>query len=139
MQRAMLEQMQAQMKSMQEHMQAQMQAQMQMHLQAQLPPKPMPVASPSMTSSTELPPPQQQAPTTPFPPITSQFSNTAARMQGAPSSSFGVMQSGECIDSTPPDLVMKRQQLAGLLAIHAAEPSNAARAGMIAELRFDIQ
>eukprot|EP00965_Chrysotila_dentata_P066665 2207163-Pleurochrysis_carterae.AAC.1 len=48
--------------------------------------------------------------------------------------------SGACTESaTPPDLVMKRQQLAGLVAVHAADPSNASRAGMIAELRFDIQ
>eukprot|EP00965_Chrysotila_dentata_P046553 1546736-Pleurochrysis_carterae.AAC.1 len=40
---------------------------------------------------------------------------------------------------TPPDLVCKRQTLSGLLAVHAADPTCAARAGMIAELRYEIE
>eukprot|EP00965_Chrysotila_dentata_P257661 6212961-Pleurochrysis_carterae.AAC.1 len=40
---------------------------------------------------------------------------------------------------TPPELVSKQQQLTGLLAAQALDPSCAPRASMIAELRFDIE
>eukprot|EP00965_Chrysotila_dentata_P163948 5412631-Pleurochrysis_carterae.AAC.1 len=72
-------------------------------------------------------------------PSTPQSSHHAAHMLRVPTS-FSTSVHGETSDSvTPPDLVMKRQQLAGLVAVHAADPSDAARAGMIAKLRFDIQ
>eukprot|EP00965_Chrysotila_dentata_P138731 4589018-Pleurochrysis_carterae.AAC.3 len=90
------------------------------------------------------PPPAALPQTTPWPapymPSTPQSSHHAAHMQRVPTS-FSTSVHGESSDSAnPSDLVMKRQQqLAGLAAVHAADPSTAARAGMIAKLRFDIQ
>eukprot|EP00965_Chrysotila_dentata_P119583 3953242-Pleurochrysis_carterae.AAC.1 len=42
-------------------------------------------------------------------------------------------------NDTPPELVAKRQQLAGLIAAQAVDPACAPRVILIAELRFDIE
>eukprot|EP00965_Chrysotila_dentata_P215501 6188810-Pleurochrysis_carterae.AAC.1 len=51
----------------------------------------------------------------------------------------GMSRSSLSINDKPPELVAKRQQLAGLIAAQAVDPTCAPRAILIAEMQFDIE
>eukprot|EP00965_Chrysotila_dentata_P187416 6172119-Pleurochrysis_carterae.AAC.1 len=143
----MAQQMQAMQEQMQANLQAHMKqanAQMQAQLRKERPqqhestkqalcsdasqPQPCSDASQPQPCWTRAPVPVAM-PSTPLP-----QQKMGARSEYNFTETSAVSHGGRSSSSTPPDLVSKRQTLSGLLAVHAADPTCAARAGMIAEL-----